>query len=57
MIETLRPVPRKEYPEAHGQNALKREAIRRLLIAHPEWSDRRIAAAVSISIDLTGVRG
>lgn len=41
-----------EHPKAQGQNALKREAIRRLLIAHPDWSDRRIAAAVSIQIEM-----
>lgn len=33
-----------------GQNAIKREAIKRLLIDHPDWSNRRIAAAVRISI-------
>jgi hypothetical protein len=32
------------------QNASKREAISRLLKAHPEWSDRRIANAVHIVI-------
>jgi hypothetical protein len=33
-----------------GQNACKREAIQRLLRAHPDWSDRRIAKAVHIII-------
>ena len=32
------------------QNASKRAAIERLLIAHPEWSNRRIAAAVHMLI-------
>jgi RNase P protein component len=43
---------RKEYPEATGQNALKREAIRRLLMEHPEWSDRRIAKSCQMVIYL-----
>lgn len=32
------------------QNASKREAIARLLAAHPDWSDRRIAQSVRILI-------
>jgi hypothetical protein len=32
------------------QNALKREAIERMLIAHPDWSDRRIAASIHMIV-------
>jgi hypothetical protein len=32
------------------QNASKRAAIKRLLVAHPGWSNRRIADAVHLLI-------
>lgn len=32
------------------QNASKRAAIERMLRAHPDWSDRRIAASVHLVV-------
>ena len=32
------------------QNASKRAAVERMLLAHPDWSDRRIAASVRLII-------
>src|SRR5262245_53723497 len=47
---TWRDVLRAAGASPIGQNAIKRAAIARMLKAHPEWSDRRIAAAVHIII-------
>lgn len=33
-----------------GQNYWKREACKAMLKKHPEWSNRRLAAAVKITI-------
>jgi hypothetical protein len=32
------------------QNKSKREAIRRMLLAHPDWSNRRIARSVHLIV-------
>ena len=32
------------------QNASKRAAVERMLRAHPEWSDRRIAASIHLIV-------
>jgi hypothetical protein len=32
------------------QNASKRAAVERMLCAHPDWSDRRIAASIHLII-------
>ena len=32
------------------QNQSKRDAIRRTLLAHPDWSDRRVARSIKILI-------
>jgi hypothetical protein len=47
---TWRDVLAAARPTMVGQNATKRAAIERMLRAHPDWSNRRIAASVYLIV-------